>query len=728
MPLCCFGEKEPLFGRSIEDLLENDLTDHSNREMIPKEIQQFVNYLSEKNALQYKEYFLNNVDPKEKNKLLKKLNKSGKVDFKNYDNIHAVIEVFLEFLRRMPGRIVSREQFDNFKCVNGHGSKKDIKKIKKGLDELPPYRLDTLKYLITFFSGKTRNELYDLNIDIEDILSIVPVLATAIIETPSDYTLSSKIYKNGNIINFSPNTNNALECIKNRENITKFLIINYDQFFTNENQRELGNENESESENESGKSKSKSTLNKLSNDQSEALKDTPRECPPSDLQEPTKLSDNQNGASKHSLRSSRSIHNSQDPIKLSDNQNSESKHSLRSSRSFQNSKKSIKLSDNQNSESKHSLRSSCSLQNSQKSIKLSNNQNITSKHSLSSSHSLCDSQEPTELSDDHEKQKFSSRSGSIYSSNESSKLSDDQYDVPKYSSKSSRSSKPQNVYDSSEATEFNIRMSSKQHTRSRSLSSSGSTLQENYNKYYQNEYNDNNYNNSSEYDDTDDPYNNNNNFNIQIKNLTYKTIDDKMHLSLTLVSPFQNIKDVRTPQSNTSNNNDFRYASDDDSLIDDNIDESVISELQSFLKATRRYLYDLRSFPLNQVKELYNFSKKRYTLVKNILADAPYINLEPIINSQIFGPNNYHISYEGLKDLTPAQETLRDYDIYKRKNNINEFIFQKSKKQCQMEKKYLYQKLLILKDNTKDDNDRHILHELNKIYKNIRENLKKNSD
>jgi len=35
-----------------------------------------------------------------------------------------------------------------------------------------------------------------------------------------------------------------------------------------------------------------------------------------------------------------------------------------------------------------------------------------------------------------------------------------------------------------------------------------------------------------------------NNFNIQIKNLTYKTIDDKMHLSLTLVSPFQNIKDV----------------------------------------------------------------------------------------------------------------------------------------------------------------------------------------
>jgi len=52
-------------------------------------------------------------------------------------------------------------------------------------------------------------------------------------------------------------------------------------------------------------------------------------------------------------------------------------------------------------------------------------------------------------------------------------------------------------------------MSSKQHTRSRSLSSSGSTLQENYNKYYQNEYNDNNYNNSSEYDDTDDPYNNN---------------------------------------------------------------------------------------------------------------------------------------------------------------------------------------------------------------------------
>jgi len=50
------------------------------------------------------------------------------------------------------------------------------------------------------------------------------------------------------------------------------------------------------------------------------------------------------------------------------------------------------------------------------------------------------------------------------------------------------------------------------------------------------------------------------------------------------------------------------------------IDESVITELQLFLKATRRYLYDLQSFPTGHIRELFKFSKERYKLIKEVLA------------------------------------------------------------------------------------------------------------
>jgi len=46
MPLCCCcccGDKNLIFGRSIEDMLDNGMT-------VPVEIQKFVNYLSERNG------------------------------------------------------------------------------------------------------------------------------------------------------------------------------------------------------------------------------------------------------------------------------------------------------------------------------------------------------------------------------------------------------------------------------------------------------------------------------------------------------------------------------------------------------------------------------------------------------------------------------------------------------------------------------------------------------
>jgi len=46
MPLCCCcccGDKNLIFGRSIEDMLDNGMT-------VPVEIQKFINYLSERNG------------------------------------------------------------------------------------------------------------------------------------------------------------------------------------------------------------------------------------------------------------------------------------------------------------------------------------------------------------------------------------------------------------------------------------------------------------------------------------------------------------------------------------------------------------------------------------------------------------------------------------------------------------------------------------------------------
>jgi len=44
-----------------------------------------------------------------------------------------------------------------------------------------------------------------------------------------------------------------------------------------------------------------------------------------------------------------------------------------------------------------------------------------------------------------------------------------------------------------------------------------------------------------------------------------------------------------------------------------------------------------------------------------------------------------------------------EYDIFKKSNNIKEFIFQTTSDQWKMEKELLYQKLVILKDNIKTE-------------------------
>lgn len=113
---------------------------------------------------------------------------------------------------------------------------KNIKKVQEGLNSLPQQRFETLKYLMTFFMGKIGNNNFKVNIETLDTLSLAPIIAAALIETPNDYTLPSKIYKNGNIINYIPNTNNVIETIKRRENIIRILIMNYNKFFTNEKQ------------------------------------------------------------------------------------------------------------------------------------------------------------------------------------------------------------------------------------------------------------------------------------------------------------------------------------------------------------------------------------------------------------------------------------------------------------------------------------------------------------
>jgi len=77
MPLCC-SEKESLYGQSIEELLDNKVNIQSEKKYVPVEIQQFVSYLSDRNAIQFKELFMNSSDPKNKNKLVKILIKRGK--------------------------------------------------------------------------------------------------------------------------------------------------------------------------------------------------------------------------------------------------------------------------------------------------------------------------------------------------------------------------------------------------------------------------------------------------------------------------------------------------------------------------------------------------------------------------------------------------------------------------------------------------------------------------
>jgi len=105
--------------------------------------------------------------------------------------------------------------------------------LNKSLRELPKQRYETLKYIMAFFAGRVNNNNCKIKINIEDILSVSPVVASAIAETPNDYTLSSKIYKNGNVINFNPDKDKAIDYIKIREDLVKFIISNYSKLFIN---------------------------------------------------------------------------------------------------------------------------------------------------------------------------------------------------------------------------------------------------------------------------------------------------------------------------------------------------------------------------------------------------------------------------------------------------------------------------------------------------------------
>jgi len=69
----------------------------------------------------------------------------------------------------------------------------------------------------------------------------------------------------------------------------------------------------------------------------------------------------------------------------------------------------------------------------------------------------------------------------------------------------------------------------------------------------------------------------------------------------------------------------------------------------------------------------------------------------------LFSSNKCYVSYEGLINLSLAQQMLMEYDIYKKNNNIKDFIFQKTNEQCRQEKEFLYRKLVILKDNIKTE-------------------------
>jgi len=99
------------------------------------------------------------------------------------------------------------------------------------LKKLPEQRFETLKYILSFFSGKIENNNNcKVKMDSRDVASLAPVIASVMVETPNDYTLSSKIYKNGNVISYLPDSNN-IDNIKNREKLIRFMIMNYSRLF-----------------------------------------------------------------------------------------------------------------------------------------------------------------------------------------------------------------------------------------------------------------------------------------------------------------------------------------------------------------------------------------------------------------------------------------------------------------------------------------------------------------
>ncbi|ORY72519.1 Rho GTPase activation protein [Neocallimastix californiae] len=612
MPLCCCcccGDKNLIFGRSIEDMLDNGMT-------VPVEIQKFVNYLSERNAIQYKEFFLKSSDPKENNKLIKKINKAGKIDLKDAHDIHVVVSVFIEFLRRMPGRVISKEQFGNFQYISGKGKRRDIKKVQKGLETLPKSRYETLRYLMRFFTGNTGS----ININLSDILIIVPIIASALIETSNDYTLMSKIYKNGNVINYAPSTDNlnAIESGRKRENVIRLLISNYSKFFDNEEQEESREEFEYDPDDEY---------------------ETP----------------NYKSYPEYDTSALPRVH-----VRVSSKQvRSRSPSPSPSPISTLNEKYDLYSSDDNRSK----YVSSGTLDKNDFSIKNVKYNIIDGKIHLSFTITA-----PESLSQDINLD--IPQSGTGMASIRNASLDNDS------------STQLFRVTSFTEGPKLN-KVSEYQ-------SDSDSTI--------------------------DNP----------------KNLDIKLNLPVLQDKKYKNSNSYPNSFQNSNSFININYPNDNKGLGTQSIvvqpDESVITELQLFLKATRRYLYDLQSFPTGHIRELFKFSKERYKLIKEVLADDPYINLEPIVSSQLFGPNKCFVPYEGLDNLSPAQQTLMEYDLFKKSNNIEEFVFQKSVEHCQMEKEFLYQRLIALKDNIITENDRHILHELNKIYNSIRENIKKNQN
>jgi len=638
MPLCCCCEKEPVFGKSIEEMLDKG---KNNKNVVPTEIQEFVNFLSERNALQHKEMFMNSSELKKKNKLIKKINKAGRIDLKKIHDIPLVVSVFIEFLRRMPGRVISKDQLANFKNINSDNKEKDINKVQNGLKSLSQPRFETLKYLMTFFTGKISNTDSKVNIEISEILSISSIIASALIETPNDYTLPSKIYKNGNVINYVTNENNIMEIIKQRENIIRILITNYNTLFDNDKQEIYSispRYSDSEISNYYSRTRSRSITY--------PIYDSPPALPKVHMRISSKQYKNRSrsyseSSSSYSSSSSPMTYHKEYEITPTNNKYC---HSIDSDKSNDIDVKNLnykiigdKIHLTFTITTPESPSQDYQLEIPHSGTGLASIRNLSSVDNDSAVHLY-------RVTSFTEKSSNSSDSDSTINNPKNSKNSKNlgfKLDLPVFQ----RKSKNPKIYS----------------YPSKSSNSSGSSKSNS---------------NSNSFININYPQDNNQNLNIQS----------------IVVQP----------------------------------DESVVVELQLYLKATRRYLYDLQSFPTGQIKELFKFSKQCYKLIKDVLTETPYINLEPIMNSPLFGPNKCYTLYEGLNNLTLGQKTLKEYDLFKKDNNIKDFIFQKTKSQCQMEKEFLYQKLIYLKENIKTENDRHILHELNKIYNSIRENLKEN--